>query len=75
VVGTPPYEYRDGAKVYLKFTEIGNGVDVYLRASSDIKNRTFVDVPLLENELPIVGVEYEIDQGNNFIITAVPKKD
>ncbi len=65
----------DGAKVYLEFTNIDSGIDIYLRASSGIKNSTATEIAGLTGEVPEVGTKYEIDQGSSFIITAVPKEN
>lgn len=75
IVGNEKYKYTDGAEVFLEFTKIEPGVQIYLRASSDIQNTTFVPLENLINETVVIGDVYKIDQGDNFIITAVPKKD
>lgn len=78
IVGNEKYKYMDGAEVFLEFTKIEPGVQLFLRASSDTKNTTLVRIDN-QPETPPNGVQlnvlYKIDQGDNFIITAVPVKD
>ena len=47
VVGNPSYKYMEGAKVYIEFTKISPGVDLFVRASSDISNSTSATIPNL----------------------------
>jgi hypothetical protein len=74
-VGNKAYQYQDGAKVYLEFTRIDPGITIYLRSSSNIYNSTIIEINGLDPAQSLVGKEFVIDQGDKFIITAVPQKD
>lgn len=73
-MGNPAYQYMDGAKVYIEFTKISPGVDLYIRASSDVTNTTSGRINNFDTSKPVTSVLYSLDQGDNLIITAVPKK-
>ena len=65
--------YNQGAKVYLKFTQIEDGVDVYINAGSDVRNASMT---LVNNNSTVeVNRQFDIDQSVSYIIVAVPKQN
>ena len=67
----PTLTYNPGAKVFLKFTEKEEGVDLYINAGSDVNNASITLVN--NNNWVEVDRLFEIDQSVQYIIVAVPK--
>lgn len=69
-VQNPTYYYQSG-KVFLTFTQMEEGVEVYLNAGENVRNSSIAMEDY--NRTVQLNKKYEIDQSLNYIITAIPK--